>query len=779
MSFLQNIQLNNLRHDLNEIASEVATLQATVGGGGSGLVSDLDFNNHSATEINSIVFNDSKTLTSTTDGLEYDGSVISTADSGFITNNITTDINLNGHDVNNVVRVQFEDSQTDGNVYQMVTYTGVPAIVNTTNSDDVQLCLTVNETSGQHQNLALLNSSFTGVNSVVFNNYLALGTSGDDLQYNGNNVVDSSNIDSYLTTINGDISTLTTGVQGNKDNITTLQGTVSTIQGDITAIQGDITTINSNADDYLQTTAQTNLNMNGHDITGMSSLDMNAGYVSNAKGVQYNGHTLDISLGALTLDGVPYVNAGGGNNFGGNSLLGFGTLQTEILQFNTNAVNKNLTLNGTNDLIYDSNVILNNDNYQDYINVASWDGDATYDINLNNHKITNVDSIELTADNVIDVDTDNNLTYDTSLVVVRPLNNTVVNYDGLLDPDETGDIINSLSTFTTLYQNISANTYNWNNVTVKVDMSITMKVLNTTPTFTLSFDSQEVPSGNIYFGDNESNPDANMFVINSSAFTTVTGDTTLTISGTYIFDATTPTDANLLSNMLSQPDTGYEGLLQSAFLFKNTCESAMQFTSSSFIITFYDNTYGDLDVSNTNIINVNELKFGSNIVSVDGSDDLNYNSNKIITQPDLDSLNIITQSNLSSNGIITTNNIDDYVRQTFFFTSYSASGTDTQDITTPVNCSLALLDMDIIAYSLDNNDYTYGASKITAFFYSPDGTNYSVVADSVSVQDIAGGMVTGVTFKNDVPQLGYTMTFLNDTTYYKATYSYSFTERAG
>jgi hypothetical protein len=246
-NFIQNIQINNLTRQLNGLSTTVANLQV---GGAPLIAGDIDMNQHSITELNSIQFNNNTTLEPSGANLEYDGEVVVLANTlaDYQQNPSASDLDMNNKNIINVKNnINFNNSgvlgnfsfnnyvfeidrdfNVDGNSlrnvggiytnsifladgptnYQQFFHYNEGFYTIATGGNDTRAYINVQtdaagRTLGKY-NTNFLNTPITNLTSLTFQNQntnaqqtLTINSSDNSLVYNSNTVITAANISQY------------------------------------------------------------------------------------------------------------------------------------------------------------------------------------------------------------------------------------------------------------------------------------------------------------------------------------------------------------------------------------------------------------------------------------------------------------------------------------------------------------------------------------------------------------------------------------------------------
>ena len=115
-NFIQNIQINNLTRQLNGLATTVSNMQV---GGAPTIAGNIDMNNYSLTEVNSIQFNNNTTLEPAGSNLEFNGEaiVLQSDLADYQQNPSSSDLDMNQHNILNINdNLNFKNAGVQGNI---------------------------------------------------------------------------------------------------------------------------------------------------------------------------------------------------------------------------------------------------------------------------------------------------------------------------------------------------------------------------------------------------------------------------------------------------------------------------------------------------------------------------------------------------------------------------------------------------------------------------------------------------------------------------------------
>ena len=363
-SFTNSIKLNNLQIQLNALETEVSGIVA--GGGGGTITADINMNNHSLTNTNSIVFNSGLEIKTTTEGESSKlviGSVGSTVTSDILTNPFaggTFDM-LNGT-IAEVSTIIFNDTINDNNQYNCHTETGHLV---TQLGGDIQDHISVNRSGSGDQNLNFRDQTLDNIGALQLSNGKLLGYDvSNNLTYDSNYipVANAGKVDLQGNTLSNLNTILFTDSANtaNHYNMHTFYGILNFAQVEDPGNSQSCITVNQTAG------KQNNLNFANNQLQNVNSVQFfNQKVLSYDSGnnLQYDGNTIlttanNPSSIIITQNNKLYYNS---NNI--CSLMASNTSGTGYsdlnLGFNGISFNGNQLISqaGTNHLLYKGMVL--------------------------------------------------------------------------------------------------------------------------------------------------------------------------------------------------------------------------------------------------------------------------------------------------------------------------------------------------------------------------------------------------------------------------------------
>ena len=499
MSYINNIKLNNLIRDVNQLETTVANM---VAGGAPVIAGNIDMNNHSLTEVATVEFNSDHTLGTSGADLTYDNAVVVT------NNNITTyetdnlnpsgDINMDGHYIVDAGKIGFNGStyplMIDGS--QNLTWNGDPVVTSTN--------ITTYETN---------NSS-----------------ASSDLNMNGHSVLDAISLQ---------ITDSMNGHEGEKTSLVMLNGGLSTVSASNDEDVRLYIHINETAGQPSYT------DFRGQSITNVNQITFSTG-------------------GDLFVDGTPQQKL----IYGGNSVVLTDTNYESYITFPPDAgfvdtANANLnmsnfqlnnvssldfggstalTVDGSDDLTFNSQVVLRADNYETYITFPPDSGfvsTANANLNMANHEINNASSIDFGSSKVISIDANDNFTYNNEMVVVRPQ----------YLPTYTLATNGSCTVVDTETANLPIVTISNDQINFSEGFRLSLNI----PQFEFDTDDNYLFSIAVKLHTSQFANNGIMFQIKSDAFTTENLGSYSSLTGTFDFNPSTAVSGNVTINNMSAP----------------------------------------------------------------------------------------------------------------------------------------------------------------------------------------------------------------------------------
>jgi hypothetical protein len=329
---IQNIKINNLIKNLNDLETIVANLQI---GGAPVISGNIDMNNNDITELKNLVFNTNDTVDINAGNLEYNNSVVVTAENisqyetangGFI-NLATSDLNMQNHSINSIssltlsgsgiinlpygvanqLQVRSTDSALTYQSNEILTEENLtnflPATEFVNIADD-----NLNMTNHNIQNISSLSLSGAGVINFPYGSSNQLQVGSDDiLRYQNNEIVTSANFDTFQTassfvgTANADLNMANFNIRNasviEPDNVNfggNTNNKLTVLNGDL-EYQGDVVITSGNYTNYITSdtgfvgTATTNLNMSNYDISNVGNLTV--------ENLNFNGQNVVLQSG--------------------------------------------------------------------------------------------------------------------------------------------------------------------------------------------------------------------------------------------------------------------------------------------------------------------------------------------------------------------------------------------------------------------------------------------------------------------------------------------------
>ena len=584
MSYLLNIKVNNLARDLNDLEDTVANLQI---GGAPNIAGDLQMNDHSIQEINTLEFNSNHVLAVSNSDLTYDNGIVVTADNidsyvSAFNPTATEDLNMGGHYVIDAGKITFL-----GSTYPLL----VDNSNNVTWNGDV---IVTSDNIGNYQkytasqNLNMNGNAITNTTNVAFTDTTELRsanasavtyTLNPSTTQNGNTfVVGGGNSGGFRSNQSIQYATVTASISIADPPLQTSYGI-----GFHTDASASNPLYGINLYPYTQVFQRLN---NGNVDATIPFTALNADVRMQISGQTMRVFINDVEESTLEINlptDVPYYLV----------FSGF---------FASYVTVSNLTFAETPTLLYDDSIVLTADNYATYIDfpadtgfvpLASADLDmATHDIdnvgtlsfsaggtlstdgadlilntdtvltsanytnyltsdtgfvptadqnlNMSNHEINNVSSLDFGSNKVLSLDVNNNPCWSDTLIVTRP------QYLPTFPLAESATVTLYNNSYTLPAVTIPNDKINFNGGSFRITLNV--------PQFEFETNDEYLISIGVKLHSTQANQyaDGIMFQVKSDAFTitnNVAGYSTL--SGTFDFNSTTSGNNVTINNMSS------------------------------------------------------------------------------------------------------------------------------------------------------------------------------------------------------------------------------------
>ena len=314
--------------------------------------SDLNLENNSLLNIENLAFHNTGTLSVNESGqLLFNSSPISSGSgSSGVENPMTSNLNANSYDLTNVGGILMKDSVNQLESYWLNTENGGLVSSSATDSSDIKIFICINETGGKTYYTDFRGYPITHLGELTFSAGGSITSSNSSFVFDqpvnfGNNLLTTAQSISFGVSNSTSINLNDGVLQINDDPIVT----------------------SSNISTYVDT-AVSGL---GYFKPGATALNMSNYQVSNALfyGI-YNQsnpslqHTISVSGGKIQLDSYDALNSnncGSYVGFSNSGAVGTITMNNHDLQgldtltFNNSKI---LTTNGSNQLTYDGDIIL-------------------------------------------------------------------------------------------------------------------------------------------------------------------------------------------------------------------------------------------------------------------------------------------------------------------------------------------------------------------------------------------------------------------------------------
>lgn len=368
-SYINTIKINNIISDINQIQDEIATL---VVAGVPVVHGDVDLNNHSITETASVVYTNGDTLTN--DGshnLNWNSSKVLTASN--VGTSINTDVSLQNHNLSGVTSLTL----TGGGVLQFPFGDA-------------------NRLTVQSDDLLRYGTDVVATQTFTEGQYFKK-TADTDLDMNGHNITDSGAVITGVVQIND------ASVSGKKTNFITYAGILSAMDASNQATVCQYLCAPQLGGGLL------NLNTYGYPLTNSGGIQfVNSGRLLTESGT-------NLVYNSQSMASQPFTEA-----------TYFKKTADSDLNLNNNDITNATTVNfgsgkvlsvPSTDLAYNSSTILTEANYAGIIpnNYHPTGGD----IDMQNHSILNINTLDFGADKVVSVDDNDNLLFRNEPVVLQ------------------------------------------------------------------------------------------------------------------------------------------------------------------------------------------------------------------------------------------------------------------------------------------------------------------------------------------------------------------------